>query len=270
MNKNLASPSQLRPRRRPKLTDEIVLNLREEIVSGQLPAGTKLPSERDLAKQYEVSQPTIREIMRALDSMGLIEVRHGSGVYVSQSKDYGAALALQNLLQLGGVGIVEVLEVRDALGRASARRAAEMATLEEISDIEEKLAAVSIGSTDSVETLLINIEAFQVAVSAAAHCPLLHSLETFLIKLLLLIQSGPVGARGLQYWRNRSAKFQKDREEIVEAIRNRDPETASLAMARYLSHQRDTFRKDPDLKKLRITDPIALSMTAKVVIGSRK
>ena len=143
------------------------MNLREEIVSGQLPAGTKLPSERDLAKQYEVSQPTIREIMRALDSMGLIEVRHGSGVYVSQSKDYGAALALQNLLQLGGVGIVEVLEVRDALGRASARRAAEMATLEEISDIEEKLAAVSIGLTNSVETLLINIEAFQVAVSAA-------------------------------------------------------------------------------------------------------
>src|ERR1700685_761340 len=95
-------PSELtKPRRRRvKLGDEIIEYLRQDIGTRPLPHGGRLPSEKELSDRFGVSQPTIREAIRALEAVGLIDVFHGSGSFVRSQGDYALASALQTLLQL--------------------------------------------------------------------------------------------------------------------------------------------------------------------------
>src|SRR3954453_3145624 len=63
---------------RGRVADQIMEDLRNQILSGALPDGARLPSERELAAHYDVSGPTIREAVRGLTAMGLLNTRHGS------------------------------------------------------------------------------------------------------------------------------------------------------------------------------------------------
>src|SRR5258707_14646334 len=118
-----SGPDRSRPRR-VKVVDEIIETLRKDIVTRRLPNGERLPSEKELSEQFAVSQPTVREAIRALETLGLVEVFHGNGSFVRSSGDYALASALQTLLQLQGVGIMDVLNVRQVLGLDSIEAAA--------------------------------------------------------------------------------------------------------------------------------------------------
>ncbi|UPJ71888.1 GntR family transcriptional regulator [Bradyrhizobium sp. 187] len=256
---------------KPKITDKIVAAVREEIVSGTLSSGAQLPTEKELAKRFSVSQPTIREVMRVLDSMGLIEVHHGSGTYVSRDMGYGAAIALQNLLQLQRLHIIQVFDVRAILGRESASRAAELATSADLSNIEAALNELDeISKADSLEDVISRIITFQEAISVAAHNPLLHSLESFLINLLLMVQSEAIGKRGVKYWQKRSLNFKVYRTAVVTAIVKRNAKAASNAMIKYLNFDRDNFLNDGELRTLKVTDPLALLVASQIVLKKRK
>ena len=65
-----------------RLYRQIAAQLRGHITSGEFKPGTRLPAERDLAKQLGVSRPSVREALIALEVEGYVEVRIGSGVYV--------------------------------------------------------------------------------------------------------------------------------------------------------------------------------------------
>ena len=67
--------------------DSVVQATADDILSGQLPAGAKLPSERDLAQQFQVSRPLIREALRSLAEMGLIETLPARGTFVRAVDD---------------------------------------------------------------------------------------------------------------------------------------------------------------------------------------
>jgi DNA-binding FadR family transcriptional regulator len=69
----------IEPRR---LYRQIADQIRGLIGSGEFPAGSRLPPERDLARQLGVSRPSVREALIALEVEGLVEVRIGSGIYV--------------------------------------------------------------------------------------------------------------------------------------------------------------------------------------------
>src|SRR6202022_575714 len=71
------------PLHRGSVADQVFLKLREQILQGRLARGAKLPSERELAQHYQVSAPTIREAIRGLAAVRLVEVRHGTGIYVT-------------------------------------------------------------------------------------------------------------------------------------------------------------------------------------------
>ena len=256
--------------RRPKVTDRIVAAVREEIVSGALPSGAQLPTEKELAKRYSVSQPTIREVLRVLDSMGLIEVHHGSGTYVSRDMGYGAAIALQNLLQLQRPHITQVLDIRAVLGRESAGRAAVLATSADVTNIESALKKLDdISSVSSLAEVMSRIITFQEAISAAAHNPLQHSLESFFINLLMMTQSEVIGKRGIKYWQERSLQFKDYRTAVVKAIAERNVNSASNAMIKYLDFERNDFLTDVELRELNVTDPLALLVASQIVSKKR-
>lgn len=80
----MASP--FKPVESRRLYQQIADQIRELIDRGGFDAGTRLPPERDLAQQLGVSRPSLREALIALDVEGRVEVRSGSGVYVSAAK----------------------------------------------------------------------------------------------------------------------------------------------------------------------------------------
>jgi GntR family transcriptional repressor for pyruvate dehydrogenase complex len=251
-----AGPSPVRGRG--KVTDEIIESLRQDIVTDRLKAGERLPNERELAQHFGVSQPTIREAVRALDVMGLIHVRHGSGAYVRGDSAYLAATALQTLLQIERVSILEALDVRQLLGRETARTAARVATEEDIEALEQRLEELrEIDAQSSVEALIERLAGFQLAISAATHNPLLY------------LQIGPLSKRGLKHWIERSREFQNDRRKVVDAIRDRDGQRAFEAMENYLEHQRRIFAADKELSAMRLSDPKAVLAVADLVSVAR-
>ncbi len=90
-----------------RLYVRVAKRIAELVQRGGVQPGEKLPSERDLAEMLQVSRPTIREAMIALEVSGLIEVRTGSGIYVNDRRDRAL-----DLVQDSGVGRFDIFELR--------------------------------------------------------------------------------------------------------------------------------------------------------------
>ena len=260
-----AKPSKLEPRR-VKVVDEIIDSLRQDIITRRLPHGERLPSERELSERFGVSQPSVREAIRALETLGLVDVFHGSGRFVRSEGDYALASALQTLVQLNDVGVVELLSIRHALGELSIRLASRRATDEDIKSISSSYARL--GELDQIldlDLLIAEIIEFQRAVSAAAHSPLLQSLEAFLMVLLTEAQMKSLVGRDLGFWRSRAKEFQPRRLEIMQALTSRSEEKAGAAMIAYFDAQRLLLEEDPTSCTVNISNPSFINIIADMV-----
>jgi DNA-binding FadR family transcriptional regulator len=111
---------------------QIADQLRGLIGSGAVAPGARLPAERDLAKQLKVSRPSLREALIALEIEGLLDVRVGSGIYVTQphSRRNGAELADAH-------GPFEVMHARGLIEGECAALAAKNATAQQLRAIRE-------------------------------------------------------------------------------------------------------------------------------------
>ena len=261
-----------RPRRRRiKIVDEIIETLRQDIVTRRLPHGARLPTEKELSDRFGVSQPTVREAIRALETLGLIEVFHGSGSFVRSQGDYALASALQTLLQLESVGIMDVLAVRQVLGRYSIEAATLNATAEDIEAIELAKARFDhpgeLKDTDQVISCILE---FQRVLSAASHNSILNSLEAFLLALLNEVQVKSLTGRGIRFWRARALAFQPHRIAILDGLRSGDPVVAREAMDRYFEAQRARFEQDEVLRSLNLSSPRLVTIVSDMVRQSKR
>jgi len=238
---------------RPKVALAIISELRSDIASGKMPLGSRLPTEQALARQFGVSQPTMREAIRALDAMGLVDVRHGSGVYVSPDIQGYVSSTLGTLLQMADVGIFEALDVREHLGVFSAQLASQAASSDDLAQIERAL--VWSETAEAVGEMAEAVVSFQIACSAASHNPLLASIEAFLIRLLMQFQVVAEGSRGVGFWRERTSKFAVERRELFASLASGDQAATMAAMTGYLAEQREWFAADEQLADVRFSDP---------------
>ena len=156
----------LRTAQRASLVDQVIDQLKEQIVSGAWPLHGKIPTETVLAEQLGVGRNTVREAVRALTHAGLLECRQGDGTYVRATSELSGAM----LRRLRAAEHLEVFEVRRALEVEAARLAASRRTEEDIKAIkaaleERERAWAACDSAAFVETDL----AFHMAVAAATH-----------------------------------------------------------------------------------------------------
>ena len=255
-------PGLPRAAHRGTVAGEIIAGLRQDIATGVLERGARLPSEQALAEQFGVSQPTIREAIRALDAMGLIDVRHGSGAYVRADPRFMVATSLQTLLQIERASVAEVLAVRDALGRESARQAALRATDEEIDAVEAIARDLEDVRGLQPQQIADCVAAFHLACATAARNTLLQGIQTFLVALLMQFR---IGAEGRRAWLEWAAGSAAGRRRLVDALRERDPDAAQRAMEACLSDERGAIASDPELAEVRLSDPEALDTLSDVV-----
>lgn len=162
---------------------EQVLNyLRELIHAGKLKPGERLPSERVLAADLQVSRPTIRAGVRSLIAMGILDARRGSGTYVVGVDDPPVldAAPLKLLAALRGFSREEMFEARLVLETATAGLAAENATFEELAQMAEELAGI-FATVEEPDAFLVHDAKFHSIVANASHNRIIAALAAMVV-----------------------------------------------------------------------------------------
>jgi GntR family transcriptional regulator, transcriptional repressor for pyruvate dehydrogenase complex len=133
---NLENP--FTPVRPTRASTDVAAQVRRAILSGRYQSGDRLPTERELARQFGVSRVTIRDALRALEASGLVRVRMGGqgGPYVAHPDVALLSENLGNHMQLSGCTFEELAEARLALETTAARLAAERAQPEDLEAIK--------------------------------------------------------------------------------------------------------------------------------------
>lgn len=218
-----------------RLSDRVADALEAEIRAGRLAAGLKLPTETALAEQFAVSRTVVREAVSRLKSLGLVDSRQGSGMYVREPGI--APLSFDRRHAGSQTAVVQIVEVRRALEAEVAGLAAQRSTPADVRRIRESIdalaAAVAAGGDGVAEDV-----AFHRAIADAARNP-------FLLDTLKYLGQFLEGAtRVTRANEARRADFarevREEHEHIVRAIEAGDPAGARAAAA---SHMDNAIRR---------------------------
>jgi GntR family transcriptional repressor for pyruvate dehydrogenase complex len=221
----------LRPVRSLRLSEEIIGQIASLVAEGHIGLNDRFPSERELHTRWQVSRPVLREAFRVLEMQGVIESRPGGGRYLRSTRVLDPTRLRSSRLEENRDVLLRIWEAREAVESKTAALAAQRATPEQITRIEETLGLVSTLPREKLEELDLNGD-FHQAVAQAAGNPVLDE-----IVHRLLQQSGQIGFKsivGVDDW----ATLQAEHLPILNAIRRRDPKAASQAMMRHFENLR--------------------------------
>lgn len=213
----------------------IAQQIKDKINAGDFAVGERLPSERDLAEQFEVSRSSIREALIALEIEGLVEVRVGSGVFVASQSGHQpiemlarAEIAESTEVNSNDLSPFELLRTRILLETESAALAAVHATDEQQEHIREMCALM-----DSQANSVQADYSFHRAIAAASGNEALAAAVEYLWQLSL---RNIIFARFDDHFVDRGVwrLAKQEHEQIVVAIKERQPEKAREAMRHHL------------------------------------
>ena len=226
-----------------RLYEEIVEQIKQLITDGKLKPGDKLLAERELAEQFQVSRASVREAIRTLEMLGVIDIRPGEGTFVRNSGTDDIIRPLAMFLAVERSSILDMFEMRRIFETATAGLAAERASIEEIDQIssalenmQERLNVQAPEKGQEFDT------AFHYAVAEATH----NSLLTKLFKTVSeeFAKANSVARRQLYHDSPQNAqKIIDQHSEIFEAIRAHSPHAASKAMLNHLLFAESEMRK---------------------------
>ena len=124
-----------------RLSDQVAEQLSAEIKQGRLAPGDKLPTEARLVEQFQVSRTVVREAVSRLKSLGLVDSRQGSGVFVSAQQPF-APLNFEARHAASQEAVIQMVEVRRALEAEVAALAAERRSASDLQAIEQAVQAL--------------------------------------------------------------------------------------------------------------------------------
>jgi GntR family transcriptional regulator, transcriptional repressor for pyruvate dehydrogenase complex len=186
-----------------------------------LAPGSRLPSENQLARQFGVSRSAVREAVSGLESLGLLQIRKGAGMFVLAPKI--GNLEFPGLDSSNLAGAAKLLEIRTGLDAAAARIAAIRRTSEEVEFLREMNVAASRPDLTVPETVEADL-AFHLAIVRATRNEYFVSIQTFLLEHL---RAGILFTRTLEsYSKEMMEEVRYEHGEIFEAI---DAQNADLA-----------------------------------------
>jgi len=222
--KNRSSPAVNAAPEQDRLYKNLARTLFRDLVNGKYKVGDRLPAERELAAEHQVSRPTVREAIIALEVQGLLEVRIGSGAYVR---------SLPGAEDSPGFNVTafELTEARLVIEGESAALAAVHISNDELDELDEQVRRIADenrrdqGTEDADRTFHLLIA------RATRNTAMVNTIE----ELWRLRTSSPASA--LLYAKARTAKVKPVVEEhraIARALRTRDPAKARAAMRAHL------------------------------------
>jgi GntR family transcriptional repressor for pyruvate dehydrogenase complex len=200
-----------------------------------LRAGDRLPSERELIEILGISRPSLREALRALSMLGVIDSRHGGGAYVTDLEARTLLAPLDFFLSLSKSNLADTFESRRIIEVEIVRKAALNATGSDLDDLRGMIAAHEAVLEDPVGFRILDSR-FHARLSAAAGNVVLERIAYGLYNMGLDIRRR--ATRNLNLIRQSTA----DHTRIVEALIARDPDRAAREMGVHLNHIEETTR----------------------------
>jgi len=214
----------------PKAPDVLARELRERILSGELPEGAALPAERELVKQTQMSRATVREALRILEVQNLVRVKAGraGGAFVQRPTTASMASSVSMLIRGRQIKLADLMETREALEPFCAELAAAKRTEDDLATLDRANDAIADPGADLSRFLQANLD-WHVGVAIASHNELLIG---FMTALSQAIYAGTENASFVdESVRAVTARAHKS---VTKAIRDKDAETAGRRMRRHV------------------------------------
>jgi GntR family transcriptional repressor for pyruvate dehydrogenase complex len=212
------------------LTGKLIDDVRQMIVDGTLQPGGKLPSERDLARQFGVNRSSLRQALKALTVMGVISQRAGLGTHLIDDSSALLNMPLDFLLLVDGIRFAELFEARRIFEPELAARAARRHVAAEIIQLEE-----------SIHGMRRHAEAGSLA-GVAACDQRFHSLiwkmagNRICLRMLAPLHSVMTNSFAVTWSLSDYTRAISLHSGILDAIRAGDPESAHIFMSEHLDH----------------------------------
>jgi DNA-binding FadR family transcriptional regulator len=224
------------------LIDQIIEIIKLQITEGKIKPGSRIPGERTLSEKFKVSRTSIRQALKALEVLGVLEIRHGSTTTLSQDISHLLINPLKFMSILYNVGISELFDTRKIIEVELAKKAAVNATEEDIHLMARCLETAK-KNLDNPEVFLYSEKSFHECIFVASGNRLLTAMIESLNTLL-------IGSRqeSIKTFVNLKDSYM-EHYKIFKAIKKRSPELAGKAM---LDHLEDVE------KRLSTVDPIRL------------
>jgi GntR family transcriptional repressor for pyruvate dehydrogenase complex len=214
---------------RSTLPEEIANRLLKLIQEQELRPGDKLPAERNLARMMDVSRPVVREALRALALMRVVDIRRGNGTYITSLEPTQLISHLDFVFSKDSVALVQLLEARRVVETGNVRLAALRITEGEIAELEDLVFSLASCIDDPDRFSELDI---------ALHDALCAAANNFLLLQYMNIAStlGRVSRERTGGLREVREAALRDHRRLLEALRAHDPEAAERAMRDHLDH----------------------------------
>jgi GntR family transcriptional repressor for pyruvate dehydrogenase complex len=219
-------------------TVEITRRLLDYLLSGQLRPGQKIPSERQLAEALAVGRGALREAIKSLSLLGLLEQRIGDGTYLSRSGSDLLPQVIEWGLLLGEKRLDDLLEARYHLEVLLSGLAAQRRTEEQLARLRELVAQMHAAGSDDLDGYVRADIAFHLQVATSSGNTVLAGVLTNIQSLLQAWASRVIHAAG------ETQTSLAMHQPILTALENSDPEAARRAM---------TLHMDRAIRRLRET-----------------
>jgi len=220
-----------------KVFERVAAQIEKRILDGELRSGDRLPTERELAEQFQVSRTAVREAMKILAQKGLVDMRPGRGTIVidgaHEAMENSIGLLMKMKMRVGEKsGADNLVEVRAIFEIEIAALAAARATEKDIAAMREAIRVMD-ESLNDANAFIAADNCFHEALAQATQNALILILLNSIVNLLseqrkqiFEVEGGP--QRGQMHHRR-----------ILESIVRRDPESARAAMASHLLQVRE-------------------------------
>ena len=214
---------------RHSLVDAVLEQLHTYIRDGKFVPGDRLPTEPELTANLGVSRTVLREAIGRLETIGLLEVRRGLGMFVgSGSSLSSSAQLMRSALTMAPRELLKFAEFRGVIEAFSARRAAELATAEDIAELDAICDEMHREGQEYLESVRLDFKLHFKLVEITGNelmMNVMRVLQEFIIAGMVKTTPKP---------RNREGSF-KLHKEIVDAVRTRDPKIAGAVIDHHIN-----------------------------------
>lgn len=227
------------PLKKGRLSEEIVEYIKNLIVQGRLKPSDKLPSERDLAERFNVGRPTVREAIRTLELMGLVEVfpgHKGTTIKNPELDTYMESLREQMswMIQIERTTLQQLAEVRDSLETRIALLTAERATENQVREMQSILEDMKVTTNDINAYLEKGIE-FHSVMARATQNPIFFAIWNAFADLIFRYYRDLLKDLDIKILK----KLYQVNIAVFEAILSKDPEKIQQAMSQHIDAEHE-------------------------------
>ncbi len=197
--------------------EEIADSIRKTILDGTFDPGARLPSEKELANQFQVGRQAIREALRILEPAGLVRVKKGKagGIFVSDLSTENVTTSISNMIRLRNVSLKDLTEVRIELEKIVLAHAIERMNEEDLEALEDAIARAEKRLAQGERSARENVE-FHLVLSRATRNEMFQILMESVMKIVLEFLNK------LKPTRAQSQRVLEDHRTLLRLIRKRD------------------------------------------------